>query len=99
MTDNVYMKSKPHDETLISSAEELHSHISFVSPFCVLYPGIWAQLQMPETSMTVIKGKMVVLRASYSTAPDHELSTNTILWNFVSNSTQLVRTQNVSHQV
>lgn len=87
------------DETLISSAEEPHSHFSFVFPFSVLYPGIWAQIQMPQTSMDVIKGQMVVLRASYSTVPDQELSTNTILWNFVSNSTQLVRTQLVSHQV
>uniref|UniRef100_A0A3B4WAM4 Endothelial cell adhesion molecule a n=1 Tax=Seriola lalandi dorsalis TaxID=1841481 RepID=A0A3B4WAM4_SERLL len=56
-----------------------------------LYTGILAQIQMPQTSMDVIKGQMVVLKASYSTQPGTDLSTNTILWNYVSNSTQLVR--------
>ncbi|XP_035522513.1 endothelial cell adhesion molecule a [Morone saxatilis] len=52
--------------------------------------GIWAQIQMPQTSMDVIKGNMAVLRATYSTDPSIDLSTNTILWNFVSNNTQLI---------
>ncbi|XP_041808909.1 endothelial cell adhesion molecule a [Chelmon rostratus] len=52
--------------------------------------GIWAQIQMPQTSMNVTKGQMVVLRASYTTEPGSDLSTNTILWNFVSNNTQLI---------
>lgn len=59
-----------------------------------LHPGIWAQLQMPQTSMEVIKGQMLVLRASYNTDPNTDTSTNTVLWNFVSNNTQLVRKQN-----
>ncbi|XP_022601700.1 endothelial cell-selective adhesion molecule-like [Seriola dumerili] len=54
------------------------------------FSGILAQIQMPQTSMDVIKGQIVVLRASYSTQPGTDLSTNTILWNFVSNSTQLI---------
>ncbi|XP_042355651.1 endothelial cell adhesion molecule a [Plectropomus leopardus] len=53
--------------------------------------GIWAQIQMPQHSMDVIKGQMVVLKASYSTIPASDLSTNTILWNFFSsNVSQLI---------
>ncbi|KAK9536040.1 hypothetical protein VZT92_005858 [Zoarces viviparus] len=52
--------------------------------------GIWAQILMSQPSMDVIKGQMVVLRATYSTGPGSDLSTNTVLWNFVSNSTQLI---------
>ncbi|XP_032390427.1 endothelial cell adhesion molecule a [Etheostoma spectabile] len=52
--------------------------------------GIWAQIQMPQPSVDVIKGQMVVLRASYNTALGSDPSTNTILWNFVSNNTQLI---------
>ncbi|XP_054482515.1 endothelial cell adhesion molecule a [Anoplopoma fimbria] len=52
--------------------------------------GIWAQIQMPQPSLDVTKGRMVVLRATYSTGASSDLNTNTILWNFVSNSTQLV---------
>ncbi|XP_076607032.1 endothelial cell adhesion molecule a [Chaetodon auriga] len=52
--------------------------------------GIWAQILMPQTIMDVIKGQMVVLRASYNSEPGSDLSTNTILWNFVSNNTQLI---------
>ncbi|XP_070773523.1 endothelial cell adhesion molecule a [Enoplosus armatus] len=61
-------------------------------PFAFLLglSGIWAQIQMPQTSMDVIKGQMVVLRASYGTEPGSDLSTNTIIWNFVSNNTQLI---------
>ncbi|XP_073335483.1 endothelial cell adhesion molecule a [Pagrus major] len=52
--------------------------------------GIWAQIQMPQSSMDVIKGQMVVLRASYSTDPGSDLNQNTIIWNFVAESTQLI---------
>ncbi|XP_078121626.1 endothelial cell adhesion molecule a [Sander vitreus] len=52
--------------------------------------GIWAQIQMPQPSMDVTKGQMVLLKASYSTAPGSDPNTNTILWNFVSNNTQLI---------
>ncbi|XP_018547493.1 endothelial cell adhesion molecule a [Lates calcarifer] len=52
--------------------------------------GTLAEIQMPQTSIDVIKGQMVVLRASYITAQNSDLSANTVLWNFVSNSTQLV---------
>ncbi|XP_069569817.1 endothelial cell adhesion molecule a [Brachyistius frenatus] len=50
--------------------------------------GIRAQIQMPQTSMDVIKGQMVVLRASYNSDTSSDLST--IIWNFVSNNTQLI---------
>lgn len=63
----------------------------FFSLPCSLYPGTLAEIQMPQTSIDVIKGQMVVLRASYITAQNSDLSANTVLWNFVSNSTQLVR--------
>lgn len=52
--------------------------------------GLWAQLQMPQTSMNINKGQMVVLKASYSSDSGSDLSTHTILWNFVSNNTQLI---------
>ncbi|XP_035482033.1 endothelial cell adhesion molecule a [Scophthalmus maximus] len=52
--------------------------------------GALAQIQMPQPSIDVIKGQMVVLKASYSTAPGSDLSTNTILWNFVSNKSKLI---------
>ncbi|KAM8740942.1 endothelial cell adhesion molecule a [Acanthopagrus schlegelii] len=52
--------------------------------------GIWAQIQMPQTSMDVIKGKMVELRASYNTDASSDLTQNTIIWNFVTESTQLI---------
>nr|XP_020469193.1 endothelial cell-selective adhesion molecule isoform X2 [Monopterus albus] len=53
-------------------------------------PGILAQMQMPQTSMDAIKDQMVVLKASYIPAPGSDLSTNTVLWNFVSNNSQLI---------
>ncbi|XP_019940867.2 endothelial cell adhesion molecule a [Paralichthys olivaceus] len=52
--------------------------------------GVLAELQMPQTSMDVIKGQMVVLRASYTSTPGTDLGTNTVLWNFVSNNSQLI---------
>ncbi|XP_056267463.1 endothelial cell adhesion molecule a [Pseudoliparis swirei] len=52
--------------------------------------GIWAKIEMPQQSMEVVEGQMVVLRATYSSVPGNDLSTNTIVWNFVSNSTQLI---------
>uniref|UniRef100_A0A3B4WHL7 Endothelial cell adhesion molecule a n=1 Tax=Seriola lalandi dorsalis TaxID=1841481 RepID=A0A3B4WHL7_SERLL len=69
----------------------MHTHLtkSYVT-LIKHYSGILAQIQMPQTSMDVIKGQMVVLKASYSTQPGTDLSTNTILWNYVSNSTQLI---------
>lgn len=57
---------------------------------CCGLPGLWAQIVMPQTSMDVIKGKKVVLQATYRTTPGSDPSTNTILWNFVSDSTQLI---------
>ncbi|CAK6968434.1 endothelial cell adhesion molecule a [Scomber scombrus] len=50
--------------------------------------GIWAQLQLPALKMDVIKGQRVELKASYNSGGDP--STNTILWNFFSNGTQLI---------
>ncbi|CAJ1064764.1 endothelial cell adhesion molecule a isoform X1 [Xyrichtys novacula] len=51
---------------------------------------IWAEIQMPQIAMDVITGNMVVLRASYTPVPSGDLSTNTVLWNFVSNTSQLI---------
>lgn len=57
---------------------------------CCGLPGLWAQIEMPQTTMDVIKGQKVVLRATYRTTPGSDPSTNTILWNFVTDSTQLI---------
>lgn len=59
--------------------------------FCtVLLSGVWAQLEMPQANLDVVKGQMVVLRASYESDTSSDPSTNTILWNYVSNNTQLI---------
>eukprot|EP00066_Takifugu_rubripes_P020075 XP_011609341.1 PREDICTED: endothelial cell-selective adhesion molecule [Takifugu rubripes] len=50
----------------------------------------WAEIIIPQTSIDVIKGEMVVLKVSYRTNLNHDLSTDTILWNFVTNKTQLI---------
>ncbi|TNN51790.1 Endothelial cell-selective adhesion molecule [Liparis tanakae] len=55
-----------------------------------LHPAIWAQIEMPQQNMEVIEGQMVVLRATYSPVPGNDLSTNTVVWSFVTNSTQLI---------
>ncbi|XP_077403761.1 endothelial cell adhesion molecule a [Vanacampus margaritifer] len=52
--------------------------------------GIWAQILMPQTHVDVLKGQMVILKASYIPMSGSDLSTNTILWNLVSNNTQLI---------
>ncbi|XP_019713293.1 endothelial cell adhesion molecule a [Hippocampus comes] len=52
--------------------------------------GIWAEILMPQTHLDVLKGQMVILKASYNTVPGSDLSTNTIIWNLVSNNTQLI---------
>ncbi|XP_028278102.1 endothelial cell adhesion molecule a [Parambassis ranga] len=52
--------------------------------------GIRAKMQIPQTSIDVIKGQMVVLKASYAAQPGIDPSTNTILWNYVSDNAQLI---------
>ncbi|KAM3868875.1 endothelial cell adhesion molecule a [Diretmus argenteus] len=52
--------------------------------------GVLAEIQMPQTSMEVIKGQMVVLKAWYTQPPGTNKNSNTILWNFVSNNTKLI---------
>ncbi|TKS83722.1 Endothelial cell-selective adhesion molecule [Collichthys lucidus] len=52
--------------------------------------GVWAQIVMPQTNMDAIKGQLVVLRASYSTQTNSDPTTHTIIWNFVSNNSQLI---------
>ncbi|XP_077448506.1 endothelial cell adhesion molecule a [Stigmatopora argus] len=52
--------------------------------------GIWAEILMPQSHVDVLKGQMVVLKASYNPVPGSDLSTNTILWNLVTNNSQLV---------
>lgn len=49
-----------------------------------LYPGVLAKIEMPQSSVEVIKGDRAVLRASYRTPPGTDLRTNIVLWNFYS---------------
>lgn len=53
--------------------------------------GVWASLTIPQTSNDVIKGRMVTLQASYNSPGVTDPSGSTVIWNFVSNNTQLVR--------
>ncbi|XP_054610280.1 endothelial cell adhesion molecule a [Dunckerocampus dactyliophorus] len=65
--------------------------LTLLSVTCLwMLPGIWAQILIPQPHMAVTKGQMVVLKVSYISAPGSDLSTNTILWNLVSNSTQQI---------
>ncbi|XP_047462945.1 endothelial cell adhesion molecule a [Mugil cephalus] len=50
--------------------------------------GILAELQMPQTSIDVIKGHMAVLRASYN--PVGDVNTNTVVWNLITGTTNNV---------
>lgn len=52
--------------------------------------GVWANIKIPEPNKDVTKGQMVMLKASYSPVPGGDLSTNTILWNLVSDPPQMV---------
>ncbi|XP_043996966.1 endothelial cell adhesion molecule a [Gambusia affinis] len=52
--------------------------------------GVWANIQMPQTSMEVVKGNLVQLIASFVGKPDTDMTTSTIIWNFVTDSTQQV---------
>nr|XP_040037808.1 endothelial cell adhesion molecule a [Gasterosteus aculeatus aculeatus] len=54
--------------------------------------GIWAQIQMPQPNMDVIQGQMVVLRATYNAQTGSDLSTNVVLWNFITDNTQQIIT-------
>ncbi|KAM9728497.1 LOW QUALITY PROTEIN: endothelial cell adhesion molecule a [Menidia menidia] len=63
------------------------------SILCLL-SGTGANIQMPDSSMEVIKGQMVVLRASYLSDLIGDLNANIIVWNFFSNGTQLILTYN-----
>uniref|UniRef100_A0A3B5BFZ8 Endothelial cell-selective adhesion molecule-like n=1 Tax=Stegastes partitus TaxID=144197 RepID=A0A3B5BFZ8_9TELE len=69
---------------------------SFYTVVCIFdymfffLPGIWAQLQMPKNSIEVIEGKTVVLEASYSPVGGTDPGANIIVWNFVSDSSQLI---------
>uniref|UniRef100_A0A096MAH0 Endothelial cell adhesion molecule a n=1 Tax=Poecilia formosa TaxID=48698 RepID=A0A096MAH0_POEFO len=67
--------------------------IKFSSVFkysCCLLSCVWANIQMSQTSMEVVQGKLVQLIASYVGNPDADLATSTILWNFVTDRTQQV---------
>lgn len=52
--------------------------------------GVWASLIIPQTSIDVIKGRMVTLQASYNSPGVTDPSGSTVIWNFVSNNTQLI---------
>uniref|UniRef100_A0A096M866 Endothelial cell adhesion molecule a n=1 Tax=Poecilia formosa TaxID=48698 RepID=A0A096M866_POEFO len=56
----------------------------------LIFLGVWANIQMSQTSMEVVQGKLVQLIASYVGNPDADLATSTILWNFVTDRTQQV---------
>ncbi|KAK7925480.1 hypothetical protein WMY93_007790 [Mugilogobius chulae] len=49
--------------------------------------GLWAQIVIPQSKVEVIKGQKVVLLATYRNPSNSDPSTNTVLWNFVSEST------------
>lgn len=55
--------------------------------------GVWPDIDMPQTSMEVIKGQMVQLRATYSLPGSTDPSDSTVIWNFWTNNTQLVRAE------
>ncbi|KAM4727366.1 endothelial cell adhesion molecule a [Anableps anableps] len=63
--------------------------LTFLS-FLLGLSGVWAQIQMPQTNIDVVKGKLVVLKASYSTNAGTDLATSTVIWNFVTNTTKQV---------
>ncbi|XP_061754033.1 endothelial cell adhesion molecule a isoform X2 [Nerophis ophidion] len=70
---------------------EVTRELALLSLTCLwMLTGIWAQIVMPQPHMDVIQGQMVVLKASYNSAPFSDLSTNTILWNLVTDNTQLI---------
>lgn len=59
---------------------------------CVPHPGVWAQTKV--ISLSANEGQKVVLKASYTPDPASDLSTNTVIWNYVTNvSAQQVSTQ------
>nr|XP_057942058.1 endothelial cell adhesion molecule a [Doryrhamphus excisus] len=65
--------------------------LTLLSLTCLwMLPGIWTQILMGQPHTDVIEGQMVILKASYISAPGSDLSTHTILWNLVSNNTQLI---------
>lgn len=56
---------------------------------CAWMPGLWADIVMSQTNMDVIQGQRAVLSARLTTSVS-DPSTNTILWNFISDSTKLI---------
>lgn len=82
----------------ISSYIESRSWMTSSLPPSFLQPGIWAQFQI-QPSLDVIKGQRVVLSASYSSAPGDDPTANTVVWNFISNSTQLVRKLHIQQTI
>lgn len=66
--------------------EKLDTWLSVLTLLC-LYPGLLAQLQMPQTNVVVIQGQTVVLQASYSGG---DLSSATISWNYLSDPTVII---------
>uniref|UniRef100_A0A3Q1FB02 Endothelial cell adhesion molecule a n=1 Tax=Acanthochromis polyacanthus TaxID=80966 RepID=A0A3Q1FB02_9TELE len=70
--------------------DNMNEYSSLIS--LLFLPGIWAQVQflMPQKSVDVIKGQTVVLQASYDANPGSDLDTHTVVWNFVTNPTQMI---------
>ncbi|XP_030648382.1 endothelial cell adhesion molecule a [Chanos chanos] len=70
----------------IRTSRKLGTLLSFTFTFLTFLPGELAQLQIPHKNIDVIKGKNVVLQASYSGIIDQ----NTVLWNFMTNTSQII---------
>lgn len=71
-------------ETLTSA--KLHTCLSIFTFLCCI-SGDLAQLQLPQKNVEVIKGKTVVLQASYTGV---EIEKNTVVWNYMSSSTEMI---------
>lgn len=67
----------------------LSAHLSSV----LLPAGMWFDIYMPQTSVEVINGQMVVLQASYKVVGFNDPKDSTVIWNFLSDNPQLVRTK------
>uniref|UniRef100_A0A8C1VLI4 Endothelial cell adhesion molecule a n=1 Tax=Cyprinus carpio TaxID=7962 RepID=A0A8C1VLI4_CYPCA len=73
-------------ETLQQTSAKLHTCLSIFTFLCCI-SGDQAQLLMPQKNVEVIKGKMVVLQASYTGVPIEKC---TVVWNYMSTSTEMI---------
>ncbi|KAK2823465.1 hypothetical protein Q7C36_020065 [Tachysurus vachellii] len=59
----------------------------YVLTLLSLFPGLLAQLQLPQTNVVAIQGQMAVLQATYSGA---DLSNAAIIWNYLAVQSQMI---------